>query len=270
MYRILWEHIGKKMPKGRGGGSRLDPLSLPTELQTALEALYGHYEKTFRLWETAGIGVPPCFIVVCNNIATSKLVRDYIAGFRRDAGDGNETFHNGRLELFRNFDESGKPLSLPRTLLINSEELESGEALDKSFRAAAADEIERFRREIVERTGDRQQAEQLTDHDLLREVMNTVGKAGRLGGGIPLRGLGGDAHRGLGRQHRHPCAGPARLRHPTALRTGDWPLPTPAVLRAQRAGPVQRRIRRRVRHPLRLHRQAGGRPRRKSPPRPCR
>ena len=184
MYRILWEHIGKKMPKGRGGGSQLDPLSLPTELQTALEALYGHYEKTFRLWETAGIGVPPCFIVVCNNIASSKLVRDYIAGFRRDTGDGDQAFHNGRLELFRNFDETGKPLSLPRTLLINSEELESGEALDKSFRAAAADEIERFRREITKRTGEQQQAEQLTDHDLLREVMNTVGKAGRLGGGI--------------------------------------------------------------------------------------
>ena len=184
MYRILWEHIGKKMPKGRSGGSQLDPLSLPTELQTALEALYGHYEKTFRLWEDAGIGVPPCFIVVCNNIASSKLVRDYIAGFRRDTGDGDQTFHKGRLELFRNFDETGKPLSLPRTLLINSEELESGEALDKSFRAAAADEIERFRREITKRTGEQQQAEQLTDHDLLREVMNTVGKAGRLGGGI--------------------------------------------------------------------------------------
>ncbi len=184
MYRNLWEHIGKKMPKGRGGGSRLDPLSLPTELQTALEALYGHYEETFRLWEKAGIGVPPCFIVVCNNIVTSKLVRDYIAGFRRDTGDGDQTFHNGRLELFRNFDETGKPLSLPRTLLINSEELESGEALDEGFRDAAADEIERFRREIVERTGDRQQAEQISDHDLLREVMNTVGKAGRLGGGI--------------------------------------------------------------------------------------
>ena len=184
MYRNLWEHIGKKMPKGRGGGSRLDPLSLPTELQTALEALYGHYEETFRLWEKAGIGVPPCFIVVCNNIVTSKLVRDYIAGFRRDGGDCNQVFHNGRLELFRNFDETGKSLSLPHTLLINSEELESGEALDEGFRDAAADEIERFRREIVERTGDRQQAEQLSDHDLLREVMNTVGKAGRLGGGI--------------------------------------------------------------------------------------
>ena len=185
MYRNLWEHIGKKMPKkGRSSGALLDPLKLPTELQTAMEALYGHYEETSRLWEKADIDVPPCFIVVCNNIVTSRLVRDYIAGFYRDSGDGSRTFHNGRLKLFRNYDENGEPLPLPKTLLINSEELESGEALDKSFRAAAADEIERFRREIIERTGDRQQAEKLTDQDLLREVMNTVGKVGRLGGGI--------------------------------------------------------------------------------------
>src|SRR5438067_4820908 len=48
----------------------------------------------------------------------------------------------------------------------------------------AKDEDERFRREIIERTGDIQQAEKLTDEDLLREVMNTVGKPGRLGESI--------------------------------------------------------------------------------------
>jgi len=37
---------------------------------------------------------------------------------------------------------------------------------------------------IIERTGDRRQAEKLTDQDLLREVMNTVGKHGRLGDSI--------------------------------------------------------------------------------------
>ena len=72
----------------------------------------------------------------------------------------------------------------PRTLLIDSEQLESGDALDNNFRDMAADEIERFRREIVERTGDRQRAENITDQDLLREVMNTVGKEGRLGESI--------------------------------------------------------------------------------------
>ncbi len=68
MFRNLWENIRKDMPKkGRGSGGELDPLKLPTRLQTALQALYGHYEKTFTLWEEKGIKVPPCFIIVCQN-----------------------------------------------------------------------------------------------------------------------------------------------------------------------------------------------------------
>src|SRR4029077_8637578 len=43
MFRDLWEHIKAKMPKkGRGKSYQLHPLSLPPQLQTALEALYGH------------------------------------------------------------------------------------------------------------------------------------------------------------------------------------------------------------------------------------
>src|SRR5205085_4391262 len=52
------------------------------------------------------------------------------------------------------------------------------------FRTMATDEIERFRREMVERTGDPRAAESLTDQELLREVMNTVGKPERLGASI--------------------------------------------------------------------------------------
>ena len=185
MYRNLWEHIRTKMPKkGRSKANTLDPLSLPPQLQTALAALYGHYDKTFQLWQAGNVGVPPCFIVVCNNTSTSKLVYDYIAGFQRQNDDGTTNLENGRLELFRNFDEHGNPLARPVTLLIDSEQLEAGEALDDNFRAMAADEIARFRREIVERTGDARQAEQITDQELLREVMNTVGKPGRLGASI--------------------------------------------------------------------------------------
>ena len=184
-FRNLWEHIRGDMPKkGRGKASHLDPLSLPVELQTALEALYGHYEKTFEMMREAGLSVPPCFIVVCNNTSTSKLVYDYISGFHRENEDGSTAFENGRLELFRNFDDDGTRLPRPRTLLIDSEQLESGEALDRNFREMAAGEIERFRRERVQRTGDRREAEGITDQDLLREVMNTVGKEGRLGGSI--------------------------------------------------------------------------------------
>ena len=68
--------------------------------------------------------------------------------------------------------------------MIDSEQLESGDALDDNFRGMAADEIERFRREIVERTGDAQAGQNITDQELLREVMNTVGKVGRLGDSI--------------------------------------------------------------------------------------
>ena len=174
------------MPKkGRGKGEELDPLKLPLRLQTALQALYGHYEKTFKLWQEKGIKVPPCFIVVCQNTAISKLVYDFISGFQRKNADGTTTLENGRLALFRNFDETtGNPLPRPNTLLIDSEQLEAGDALDDNFRGMAADEIERFRREIVERTGDAQAGENITDQELLREVMNTVGKPGQLGGSI--------------------------------------------------------------------------------------
>lgn len=186
-FRNLWEHIRTSMPKkGRGKGAALDPLSIPIQLQTALEALYGHYKQTFELWEKAGINVPPCFIIVCNNTSTSKLVYDYIAGFEYPAREDGVTPPPflGKFPLFSNYDENGNQLGRPRTLLIDSEQLESGEALDDNFHKMAADEIDRFRREIIERTGDRRQAENISDQDLLREVMNTVGKPGRLGDSI--------------------------------------------------------------------------------------
>jgi type III restriction enzyme len=188
-FRNLWEHIRTRMPKkGRGTAKTLDPLSLPVELQTALEALYGHYSKTFELWQAANTKVPPCFIVVCNNTSTSKLVYDFISGFERENDDGSKTHVPGRLELFRNHDEHGNAFGRPRTLLIDSEQLESGDALDDSFRAAAGEEIEHFKREVLERGGalaeELRSGKSFDDSRLLREVMNTVGKAGRLGDSI--------------------------------------------------------------------------------------
>ena len=181
-FRNLWEHIGKKMPKkGRGKGSTLDPLSLPAELQTALHALYGNYKLVYGLWDKEGIEVPPVFIVVCNNTATSKLVHDFISGFIRAS---DEAFQPGLLELFQNYDEHGNRLARPRTLLIDSTQLESGDALDKDFRDMAKVEIDQFRRDRIKRTGNIRDGEAISDQDLLREVMNTVGKIGRLGESI--------------------------------------------------------------------------------------
>ena len=183
MYRFLWDEIRPDMPrKGRGKSAGLDPLKLPLQLQTALEALYGHYKKTYQLWNDAEIPVPPCFVIVCNNTSTSKLVFDYVSGFQRQNEDGSTSFEQGRLDLFCNFDEHGNRFAKPNTVLIDSQQLESGEALDTNFRKMAAHEIEQYRREIIDRTGDRSQADNISDQDLLREVMNTVGKEERLGG----------------------------------------------------------------------------------------
>jgi type III restriction enzyme len=189
LFRNLWKHIGKKMPKkGRGKAGALSIADIPPLLQTALEALYGHYKQTHELWEKEGISVPPCFIVVCNNTAASKLVYDFIAGSHSERADGSTEFEAGRFPLFRNYDENGDPLPRPNTLLIDSQQLESGEALDDSFRKAAGSEIEQFRREVLERGGplaeEIRSGKEFDDARLLREAMNTVGKPGRLGGGI--------------------------------------------------------------------------------------
>ena len=178
IFRDLWEYIGKDMPKkGKTVG---DPLAIPDTLKTALHALYKHYEETFTLWEREGIETPPVFIVVCNNTSTSKLIHEWISGWTRPNDDGDEVYeHNGHLKLFRNFDEHGNPFGRPKTLLIDSYQIESGE-LDTNFRKLAATEIDQFKREIAQRDG-AGSASELSDAELLREVMNTVGKKGKLG-----------------------------------------------------------------------------------------
>lgn len=188
MFRNLWEELQKnpvKLPKkGRASGQRLDPQKLPNPLLAAIDALYGHYEKTHALWEESRIGVDPVFIVVCNNTATSKLVHDYIAGYLIKDEEGSTRLVRGKCPLFWNYAPDETALPKMRTLLIDSQQLESGEAISADFRDAAAVEIARFKDELIQRTGDRQAAETIDDATILREVMNTVGRQGSLGEGI--------------------------------------------------------------------------------------
>ena len=123
----------------------------------------------------------------------------------------------------------------------------------------AADEIERFRREIIERTGDPQQAENLTDQDLLREVMNTVGKHGRLGESIRCVVSVSMLTEGWDANTVTHVLGVRAFGTQLLCEQVDRPRAAPPVLRPERGGPVQRRVRRRPRHPVRLHGEAGGR-----------
>lgn len=179
-YRDLWPRIRADLPrKGRTGEGVTSEPKLPKELEGALRSLYGNYAKAYQQWAAAGMGTPPVFIVVCNNTNVSKLIYDWIAGWDKDVGGGTTIPVPGNLDLFSNVD--GDRWSVrPNTLLIDSAQLESGTAMDPAFKKAAASEIDRFKDEYRRRFPGRD-AEELTDEDLLREVMNTVGKPGRLG-----------------------------------------------------------------------------------------
>ncbi|MBY0612428.1 MAG: DEAD/DEAH box helicase family protein, partial [Beijerinckiaceae bacterium] len=181
VYRDLWKHVGKSLPKTVAGAAKISPFDLHNTLQTALFALYSHYQGEYERWQRAGIKVPPVFIVVCQNTAISKLVFEWIAGFERgDAEQGERAaFNVGNLELFGNYDEHGGRLAQPRTLLIDSRQLESGGALDEAFKKASETQIQLFKDERKAREG--AGGGEASDADILREVMNTVGREGRLG-----------------------------------------------------------------------------------------
>ncbi len=74
------------------------------------------------------------FIVVCNNTNVSKLVFDYIAGWQKSLPDGTSVVVPGQLGLFSNV-EAGRWSSRPKTILVDSTQLDSGEAMSAEFKA---------------------------------------------------------------------------------------------------------------------------------------
>ena len=184
-FRDLYRNLPPRSLPKKGRRKRnkdLDPEDLPELLRSALEALYRHHEKVHVKWQEAGIGRPPVFIVVANNTASSKLIADFIAGHERVEGEERRIVP-GQLALFSNVDDYGRWLDKPRTILVDSRALEAGDTLPDEFRKAAAHEIEEFRREVRRREG-AAAAEKLSDAQILREVMNTVGQPGKLGEGV--------------------------------------------------------------------------------------
>lgn len=191
-YRHIWPQIRDALPK-KGRRSKesqtaiaSDASHLPKELEGSLRSLYGNYEESFARWEAdedaraKGL-TPPVFIVVCNNTTVSKLVYDFIAG--RDTGKRDvldrPILAPGELPLFDNV-EDGRWSPQPKTLLVDSEQLDSGEGMSGEFKKLAATEIEEFKAEYRNRFPG-SDPDKLDDSELLREVMNTVGKAGKLG-----------------------------------------------------------------------------------------
>lgn len=179
--RLIWINVRDKLPthsRARPEDLAGEP-TLPQELEQALWSLYNDYELRYQTWEQHKVTMPPVMIVVCNNTLVSSLVYRYIAGWERRLPDGIAALEEGRLPLFNNV-EKGDWLVRPNTILVDSRQLESGEGMADEFKRVAAQEIDAFVDEYRRRFPERS-AEDISESDLLREVLNTVGKRGKLG-----------------------------------------------------------------------------------------
>lgn len=186
-FRNLWLHVRDDLPKKglkTGGKDYLSANILPTKLQESLESLYGNYEKNYKTYleykKDSQNVMPPVMIVVCNNTAVSELVYRWIAGYERETASGKTKIEKGNLEIFRN-EDGFRFHDHPNTLIIDSAQIESGEKINDEFKKIFSKEIDDFHRDYRKSFPGR---EDPTDEELLREVMNTVGKPGKLGENI--------------------------------------------------------------------------------------
>jgi type III restriction enzyme len=200
--RNLYEHVREGLPKkgrkrtksdARKEGAVIveEPPRLPDLVQGALDQFYNHYKGydegvRKRSESRAGLfSTPPVFIIVCNNTSVSKEVYKFIAGYEEQDAEGNVIrVVDGHYPLFSNYDpDTKKPKRRSPTLLIDSDALENSDHINEEFKKIFASEIAEFKRDYARLHG-QGSAECITDAEILREVVNTVGKPGKLGAHI--------------------------------------------------------------------------------------
>jgi type III restriction enzyme len=208
--RNLYEHVKQELPKkgqrtrkkeAKEGGEQLseEPPKLPRLVKGALDQFYTHYKAYADNLRMKGeestnlFSRPPVFIVVCNNTSVSKEVYKFIAGYEykrvlKTDKQGNPVETEslvvpGIYSLFSNYDETGRLKAKSPTLIIDSEALDDGGQVDDDFKEIFQSEIEEFRRDYARLHG-QGSAGKITDAEILREVVNTVGQPGKMGGHI--------------------------------------------------------------------------------------
>jgi type III restriction enzyme len=198
MLRNLYDHVSDKLKK-RGYKKRkkdvLDKRELQNErpyvpnlVKNALDQLFHEYKGHFEGFRKKGekgpdiLSAPPVLIIVCNNTSVSRDVYRYLAGYEiRDDDGKTERVVGGNFDLLSNYDDQQQKLRpKPPTILIDSESLDDANQINDKFKDVFEHEIEEFKREYAAHYGQGAVA-QLTDGDILREVVNTVGKRGRMG-----------------------------------------------------------------------------------------
>lgn len=202
--RNIYEHISKDLPKKGQRRARADAKAkgsqatdveeapnLPSLLNVAIDQFvkdYEDYERGIRgEGETAMniFSTPPVFIVVCNNTSVSKEVFKMMAGYESRDAEGNTIYVEGKYPIFSNY-RDGRPLTKQPSLLIDSAAIDdAGAVVSDDFKRIYANEITQFKRDYAVLHG-AGSADKLTEGDILREVVNSVGNPQTLGAHIRL------------------------------------------------------------------------------------
>ena len=165
-------------------GRRSTAAAAARRLEGALQSLYGHYAKNVRRvggrrGSRANGSTPPVFIVVCNNTNVSKPVFDYIAGWDETATPTASRSSSGRARRC----SATRRISAGRTGRTRSSSTAGSSnparACPTTSRSSPAPD--RGLQGRVPAALPRPRRRDLTDEDLMREVLNTVGKPGKLG-----------------------------------------------------------------------------------------
>ena len=198
-FRNIYKHVSdqlskmgvratKKKAKEEGEDKYFEaPPQLPTLINTALEQFVKDYEAYKRGARVDGeeqkniYSTPPVFIVVCNNTMVSHEVFKYIAGYQTTDENGKTITHVGHFPEFSNYNDLLQPKDYTPTLLIDSIAIDdASNVINDEFKKLYATEIETFKRDYAVRKG-QGDADKISDEEILREVVNTVGKPGMLG-----------------------------------------------------------------------------------------
>ena len=151
-YRDLWLRIREDLPKkGRKTEAVGGEPKLPVELEGRCTACTATTKNTIafgsRMPRPAPVASPRLF---SSSSATTPMSPSWSAitspaGKSRSAS--RPIVQAGQLPIFRNDDGNGGWLQRPNTILVDSQQLESGEAMSDDFKQIAAREIDEFKAE---------------------------------------------------------------------------------------------------------------------------
>jgi len=158
--RNIFENTEKSARK------RLDKNSLPSTITVPLDSLYDSYRAEFDTYQKLGYRIPPVFIIVADSIHNARIFYEYVSGHYTNSEKPVANWTDGNYELFSNNPKHGNEL---RTILVHSR-IDEGDALGDT-------------KDILKVEASRLRAYDPTksEHEILREILSTVGKEGMLG-----------------------------------------------------------------------------------------